>query len=82
MITLESITLERLQEVYENKNSFYIKIEGNNTSLLILKYPYTNFEITVVHKANPNYIKDFYGSLGPFDTFNMINELLSPINDK
>lgn len=76
------ITLERLQEVFESKNSYYNKIDGNTISLLILKYPYTNFEITVVSKSNSNYIKDFYGSLGPFDTFNMINELLSPINDK
>lgn len=76
------ITLERLQEVFESKNSYYKKIDGNTISLLILKYPYTNFEITVVSKSNSNYIKDFYGSLGPFDTFNMINELLSPINDK
>ena len=76
------ITLERLQEVFESKNSYYNKIDGNTISLLILKYPYTNFEITVVSKSNSNYIKDFNGSLGPFDTFNMINELLSPINDK
>ena len=76
------ITLERLQEVFESKNSYYNKIDGNTISLLIFKYPYTNFEITVVSKSNPNYIKDFYGSLGPFDTFNMINELLSPLNDK
>ena len=76
------ITLERLQEVFESKNSYYNKIDGNTISLLILKYPYTNFEITVVSKSNSNYIKDFYGSLGPFDTFNMINELLSPLNDK
>ena len=76
------ITLERLQEVFESKNSYYNKIDGNNISLLILKYPYTNFEITVLSKSNSNHIKDFYGSLGPFDTFNMINELLSPINDK
>jgi len=76
------ITLERLQEVFESKNSFYTKINGNKVSLLILKYPYTNFQITVVSKSNSNYIKDFYGSLSPFDTFNMIHELLSPINDK
>ena len=76
------ITLEKLQEVFESKNSYYNKIDGNFISLLILKYPYTNFQITVVSKSNSNYIKDFYGSLSPFDTFNMINELLSPINDK
>lgn len=76
------ITLEKLQEVFESKNSFYTKIDGNKVSLLILKYPYTNFQITVVSKSNSNYIKDFYGSLSPFDTFNMICELLSPINDK
>jgi len=76
------ITLEKLQEVFESKNSFYSKIDGNKVSLLILKYPYTNFQITVVSKSNSNYIKDFYGSLNPFDTFNMIRELLSPINDK
>ncbi len=76
------ITLERLQEIFESENSFYTKIDGNTISLLILKYPYTNFQITVVSKSNSNYVKDFYGSLGPFDAFNMINELLSTINDK
>lgn len=76
------ITLERLQEVYESKNSYYNKIDGNTISLLILKYPYTNFQITVVSKSNTNYIKEFYGSLGPFDTFDLIRELLSPLNDK
>ena len=76
------ITLKRLQEVYENKNSFYIKIDGNNISLLILKYPYTNFQITVVLKSNTNHVKDFYGSLSPYDTFDLIRELLSPLNNK
>ena len=76
------ITLEKLQEVFKSRNSYYNKIDGNTISLLIIKYPYTNFQITVVSKSNSNYIKDFYGSLGPFDTFNMINELLSPLNDK
>ena len=76
------ITLEKLQDVFNSKNSYYNKIDGNVISLLILKYPYTNFQITVVSKSNSNYIKDFYGSLGPFDTFNIINELLSPLNDK
>ena len=76
------ITLERLQKVYEGKNSYYTKIDGNTISLLILKYPYTNFQITVVSKSNTNHIKDFYGSLNPFDTFDLIKELLSPLNDK
>jgi hypothetical protein len=76
------ITLERLQKAYESKNSFYTKIDGNTISILVLKYPYTNFQITIVSKSNSNHVKDFYGSLGPFDTFNLINELLSPINDK
>ena len=76
------ITLERLQEVYESKNSYYTKIDGNTISLLILKYPYTNFQITVVSKSNTNHIKEFYGSLSPFDTFDLIKELLSPLNDK
>ena len=76
------ITLERLQKAYESENSFYTKIDGNTISILVLKYPYTNFQITIVSKSNSNHVKDFYGSLGPFDTFNLINELLSPINDK
>jgi len=76
------ITLERLHEVFESKNSFYTKIDGNNISLLILKYPYTNFQITVVSKLNTNHIKDVYRDLGPFDTFDLIRELLSPLNDK
>jgi hypothetical protein len=76
------ITLEKLQEVFESKNSFYTKIDGNTISLLILKYPYTNFQITVVSKSNANHVKDFYGSLDPFDTFDLIRELLSPLNDK
>ena len=76
------ITLEKFQEVFKSRNSYYNKIDGNTISLLILKYPYTNFQITVVSKSNVNHVKDFYGSLGPFDTFNMINELLSPLNDR
>ena len=76
------ITLERLHEVFESKNSFYAKIDGNNISLLILKYPYTDFEITVISNYNPNHIKDVYRDLGPFDTFDLIRELLSPLNDK
>ena len=76
------ITLERLQEVFESRNSFYTKIDGNTISLLILKYPYSNFELTIVSKKNPNHVEKFYGSLGPFDAFDIIRELLSPINDK
>ena len=76
------ITLERLQEVFDSKNSFYTKIDGNNISLLILKYPYSNFELTIVSKKNPNHVEKFYGSLSPFDTFDLVRELLSPLNDK
>ena len=76
------ITLEKLQEVFESKNSFFLKEEGKHISLLISKYPHTNFEITVMSNYNPNHIKDVYRNLGAYDTFNMINELLSPINDK
>ena len=76
------ITLEKLQEIHESRNSYYNKIDGNTISLIILKYPYTNFQITVVPKSNTNHIKDFYGSLSPFDAFDLIRELLSPLNDK
>jgi len=76
------ITLERLQEVFESKNSFFLKEEGKHISLLISKYPYTNFEITVISNYNPNHIKDVYRNLGAYDTFDLIRELLSPINDK
>ena len=76
------ITLENLQEVYENRNSYYKKIDGKTISILILKYPYTNFELTIVSKKNPNHIEKFYNSLGPFDAFDIVRELLSPINDK
>lgn len=76
------ITLERLQEVFDSKNSYYNKIDGNYISLLIFKYPYTNFEITVVSKKNSNHINEIYRNLSPFDTFDMIRELLSPLNDK
>ena len=76
------ITLEKLQEVFENRNSYYNKIDGNTISLLILKYPYSNFQITVVSKKNVNHVEKFYGSLSPFDTFDLVRELLSPLNDK
>jgi len=76
------ITLERLHEVFESKNSFFWKEEGKHIFLLISKYPHTNFQITVVSKLNENHIKEFYGSLGPFDAFDLIRELLSPLNDK
>ena len=76
------ITLERLQEVFESKNSFFLKEEGKHISLLISKYPHTNFEITVMSNYNPNHIKDVYRNLGAYDTFDLIRELLSPINDK
>ena len=76
------ITLERLQEVIKSKNSFFWKEEGKHISLLISKYPHTNFDITVISNYNPNHIKDVYRNLGPFDTFDLIRELLSPLNDK
>ena len=76
------ITLGKLQEIYESRNSYYNQIDGNTISLIILKYPYTNFQITVVSKSNANHIKEFYESLGPFDTFDLCRELLSPLNDK
>ena len=76
------ITLERLQEVFESKNSFFLKEEGKHISLLISKYPHTNFEITVISNYNHNHIKDVYRNLGAYDTFDLIRELLSPINDK
>lgn len=75
------ITLEELQKAFESRNSYYNKIDGNTISLLILKYPYTNFQITVVPKSNTNHVKDFYGSLNPFDTFDLVRELLSPLNN-
>ena len=70
------ITLERLQEVYENRNSYYNKIDGKTISILILKYPYSNFEVTIVSKKNPNHVEKFYGS------YIQDISLLSPINDK
>jgi len=76
------ITLERLEEIIKSKNSFFWKEEGKNISLLISKYPHTDFEITVISNYNPNHIKDVYRDLGPFDTFDLIRELLSPLNDK
>jgi len=77
------ITLKKLQKIFDNGYySYYNKIDGNTISVIILKYPYTDFQITVVSKENPNHIKEIYGSLGPFDAFDIIRELLSPINDK
>ena len=76
------ITLERLQEIIKSKNSFFWKEEGKHISLLISKYPYTKFEITVISNYNPNHIKDVYRNLGAFDTFDLVRELLSPLNDK
>ena len=76
------ITLKRLEEIIKCKNSFFWKEEGKHISLLISKYPYTNFEITIILNYNPNHIKDIYRNLGAFDTFDLIRELLSPLNDK
>ena len=76
------ITLSRLEEIIKSKNSFFWKEEGKHISLLISKYPYTNFEITIILNYNPNHIKDIYRNLGAFDTFDLIRELLSPLNDK
>ena len=76
------ITLGELQEIYESRNSYYNKIDGKTISILILKYPYSNFELTIVSKKNPNHVENFYGSLSPFDTFDLVREFLSPLNDK
>ena len=76
------ITYETLKEIFENHNSFFYKEEGKNINLLIFKYPYTDFEIIVVSKKNPNHIDEIYRNLSPFDTFDIIRELLSPLNDK
>ena len=76
------ITLERLEEIIKSRNSFFWKEEGKHISLLISKYPHTKFEITVISNYNPNHIKDVYRNLGAFDTFDLIRELLSPLNDK
>ena len=48
------ITLERLEEIIKSKNSFFWKEEGKHISLLISKYTYTDFEITVISNYNPN----------------------------
>ena len=76
------ITLEKLQEVFENRNSYYNKIDGKTISILILKYPYSNFELTIVSKKNPNHVEKVYESLSPIDTCDLVRELLSPLNDK
>ena len=76
------ITLEELQKAFNSRNSYYNKIDGNTISILILKYPYSNFQITVVLKKNPNHVENFYGSLSPFDAFDLVRELLSHLNDK
>ena len=72
-----------LLDVINNKLPFFRKEEGKNIIILITKYSFINtFEITVVSKKNPNHVKDVYRDLGAFDTFDMIRELISPLNDK
>lgn len=77
------ITLERLQEVVDGKNSYFEKIEGNNITIYVQKYPaLTYFDITVTKKYNSNKIMEVYRRIGIFDTYDLVRELLSPLNDK
>lgn len=70
------ITLERLQECIDNKYPYFNKIELINNILLVEKYPFINtFDIIIVDKKCQSYIKNWYRDLGPFDTYNMIQEL-------
>lgn len=76
------ITLELLQNCVDNDESLFRIIECKNYKLIIDKYQFVpKFDIRVINLSGKHVI-NWYQHLGPFDTFNMINEFLSPINDK
>ena len=74
------ITLEILQNCVDNKKSLFNIIEGKNIKLMIEKYQFIpNFDIRVINLSG-TYVINWYKNLSPFDTYNMIQELLASDN--
>ena len=76
------INLNVLQECVDNKKSFFKIIKGKNIKLIIEKYqflPY--FDIRVINLSG-TYVINWYQKLYPFDTYNMIQELLTSDNQQ
>lgn len=68
--------LNTFEDCKKNNEGYYNKfISKSGKRILVLKYPYTNFQIKVVDK-NRDLVLEFYSSLGPFDCFNMVEELM------
>ena len=68
--------LVKFENYIENNEPYYHKfITNSGKRILVLKYPFTNFQIQLVDK-NKDLVLEFYQSLGPFDCFNMIEELM------
>ena len=76
------ISLKRLEDCIDNKESLFNIIEGKNIKLIIEKYQFIpNYDIKVINKLGTCVIH-WYRNLSAFDCYNMIQELLSPLNDK
>jgi len=74
--------MEELKKIFEkvviNNESYYNTFECDNGKfIIILKYPYTNFEMKVLSSRNSNHVEEFYNSLGSFDCFDMLRETLA-----
>lgn len=73
---MDRTLLEKFEEYVKNNDSYYQEfIAKSGRRILVLKYPYTNFQIQFIEK-NKDYVISFYQSLGAFDCFNMIEELM------
>ena len=68
--------LETLTKCIENNSGYFNKfITNSGRKILVIKYPYTNFELKLIEKDR-DLVLDCYPTLGPFDCFNMIEELM------
>lgn len=75
------ISLEKLQYCVDNNESLFNIIKGKTNKLIVEKYQFTpHFDIRVINLSGTKVI-DWYHNLSAFDTHNMIQELLSPINN-
>lgn len=71
------ITLELLQDCINNKKPFFKDIRLKNNIILIEKYQFiSNFDVIVLNESGKR-VEDWFHNLGPFDTYNMIQELIA-----
>lgn len=74
------ITLELLQNCVDNNDSLFRIIECKNYKLIIDKFMFVpKFDIRVINLSG-NDVINWYQHLGPFDTYNMIQELIAQGN--